>query len=164
MTPSFQLCRGSTTDRASLLHFLISAYEELFPETLSFSHLAGTVENILHHQTPIWFVTHPDNAREKLGCLWVGKAIDQSSGDRHSHILLIYVSPAYRRQGIGTILLQQAETWARLQGDRYIGLQVFTHNQPALNLYEKMGYAPRSLLMIRSIEQLPIEADRRGVT
>ena len=55
--------------------------------------------------------------------------------------------PDHRKQGMGSALVQNAEQWAAQRGDRKISLQVFMNNQPALNLYQKLGYQPQSLLM-----------------
>ena len=57
--------------------------------------------------------------------------------------------PEYRRQGIGSALMRYAEDWARAKGDRQIGLQVFQFNQPALNLYQQLGYETQSFWMIK---------------
>jgi GNAT superfamily N-acetyltransferase len=138
---------GSGLDRALLLKFMQRTYQELYPGQ-SFSHLAQTVEQYLSKDTPLWWV---ECSREPIACLWLGNAIDQVTGDRHAHTLLLYVQLKHRRQGIGTALVSQAEQWARERGDRQIGLQVFHHNQPALRLYEALGYAPQSLWMTKSL-------------
>jgi ribosomal protein S18 acetylase RimI-like enzyme len=122
-------------------------YQELYPQQ-SFAHLAQTVEQYLSKNTPIGWVIY---GRSPIACLWLGSAIDQVTGDRHAHILLLYVDPVHRRQGIASTLMNQAEDWARERGDRQIGLQVFQHNQPALSLYEALGYAPQSLWMTKPL-------------
>jgi ribosomal protein S18 acetylase RimI-like enzyme len=86
-----------------------------------------------------------------VGCVWVGNAIDQVSGDRHAHIFLLYVVPEHRRRGIGKALMQYVENWAIERGDRQIGLQVFQSNQPALNLYNQLGYQTQSLWMLKEL-------------
>ncbi|BBD60324.1 GCN5-related N-acetyltransferase [Nostoc sp. HK-01] len=86
-----------------------------------------------------------------VACLWVGNAVDQVNGDRHAHIFLLYVIPEHRRRGIGKALMQYLEKWATERGDRQIGLQVFESNQPALNLYNQLGYQTQSLWMVKQI-------------
>ncbi|BAZ80559.1 GNAT family N-acetyltransferase [Sphaerospermopsis kisseleviana CS-549] len=86
-----------------------------------------------------------------IACLWAGNAIDQVTGDRHAHIFLLYVVPSHRRRGIAKALMQHIENWAKQRGDRQIGLQVFTSNTPALNLYQNLGYQTQSLWMIKFI-------------
>jgi ribosomal protein S18 acetylase RimI-like enzyme len=130
-------------------------YQDLFP-LQDFSHLAQTVEQYFSISTPLWWVekqlekSRPVSS-SPVGCIWVGNSIDQVRGDRHAHIFLLYVLPEHRRQGIGKALMQYAEDWARNRGDRQIGLQVFTSNTAALNLYNQLGYQTQSLSMFKSL-------------
>jgi ribosomal protein S18 acetylase RimI-like enzyme len=153
-------------DRSLLVKFMQRTYAELSPGD-DHSHLAETVEQYFSQATPLWWAdlkratpnqilpsaTVKYRAGKTVGCLWMGTAIDQASGDRHAHIFLLYVAPDHRRQGIGTALMHQAETWARSRGDRQIGLQVFQSNQPALELYRQLGYKPRSLWMVKHLDE-----------
>lgn len=164
----YSLRIGSGLDRALLVKFMQKTYQELYPGC-NFAHLAQTVEQYLSNETPLWWVEQQEDSREwgvgsrenqsiqnpksriqnPIACLWLGNAVDQIWGDRHAYIFLLYVSPAHRRRGIGSVLMERAEVWARARGDRQIGLQVFHHNQPALHLYEKLGYEPQSLWLVK---------------
>lgn len=124
-------------------------YRELFPDHPT-QHLAETVERYFCRQTPLWWVDTREGAT--IGCLWLGAAVDQTSGENHTHIFLLYVAPNHRRQGIGSCLMQQAEAWAKAKGDRQIGLQVFQSNVPALALYQSFGYQTQSLWMVKRLE------------
>ena len=173
LIPGYKLLTGSGLDRAILVKFMQKAYQELYPEAV-FSHLADTVEQHLSNTTPLWLVEYLDptqgdgdtkgttdqnpiqNPKSKIqnpqvACLWLGNAVDQVRGDRHSHIFLLYVAPEHRRKGIGTALMRHAEDWARARGDRHISLQVFCTNQPAVNLYQHLGYQTQSLWMVKSL-------------
>jgi ribosomal protein S18 acetylase RimI-like enzyme len=124
-------------------------YRELFPQPSNFNHLAMTVRQYFSEATPVWWV---ENAKlETVACLWMGSAIEQVTGTRYSQIFLLFVKPQHRRRGIGTSLINLATTWAMARGDRQIGIQVFAHNQPALNLYQKMGFETQSYLMLKSL-------------
>lgn len=152
--------RGSTIDRALLVKFMRRTYQDIFPDQ-DFSHLARTVELYFSTDTPLWWVDFVPEQGEQLlnisppptpiGCLWVGSAIDQIQGDRYAHIFLLYVAPEHRRLGIGKALMGYVENWATQRGDRQIGLQVFTANQPALNLYHQLGYQTQSLWMVKPL-------------
>jgi GNAT superfamily N-acetyltransferase len=61
--------------------------------------------------------------------------------------------PEHRRRGVGKALIKYVENWARKRGDRQIALQVFQSNQPAINLYNQLGYQTQSLWMIKSLDQ-----------
>jgi ribosomal protein S18 acetylase RimI-like enzyme len=157
----YQLLNGDVGDRAKLLGFLQITYRELYPQQQTYSHLESTVDRYLSSDTPLWFVTadRDDASAERLhqgsariGCLWLGMAIDQITGIRHPNIFLIYIEPGYRRQGIGRELMRQAEMWAKLEGYSQISLQVFTTNQPAIDLYGSLGYEARSISMFRELK------------
>ena len=152
----YSIGQGSTLDKALLVKFMQRTYQEQFPDQ-NFSHLAHTVEQYFSRNTPIWWVYEDQGIGNQMkspipiACLWVGNAIDQVSGDRIPHIFLLYVIPAHRRQGIGKALMQYLENWAKQQGARQIGLQVFLSNTSALNLYHQLGYQEQSLWMVKSL-------------
>jgi RimJ/RimL family protein N-acetyltransferase len=58
----------------------------------------------------------------------------------HVADLGLMVASAYRRRGVGSALMQAAESWARRAGVSKLELHVFPHNAPAIALYEKLGY------------------------
>lgn len=175
----YRLRRGSGLHRAVLVKFMQHTYQELYPEA-GLTHLAQTVERYLSSETPLWWVdcdvagagelddaqmdetqtdktptgsAKTDPARTApIACLWLGLAIDQVSGQQYPHIFLLYVSPAHRRLGIGAALVRQAEDWAKARGDSQIGLQVFQQNQPALSLYQKLGFRPQWLGMVKPLQ------------
>ncbi len=149
----YQLKSGGSSDRSLLVKYMRCTYQELYPQQQDFGHLQDTVNRFFSPQTPLWLVTKVSQRgkSETVGCLWLGNAIDQRSGASYAYILLIYVQPQHRCQGIGTVLIQQAENWAKARGDRQLGLQVFTDNQRALNLYRRQGFQTQSLLMIKPL-------------
>lgn len=161
----YSLRHGSTLDKPQLVKFMHRTYRELLPEGET-AHLLQTVEQYFSQETPLWWVDwRGEQANQPSGpsgfphsysfssiaCLWVGSAIDQLQGDRHAHVFLLYVAPEHRHRGIGTSLMRHAEAWALQRGDRQIGLQVFQFNQPALNLYQQLGYQTQSLWMVKPL-------------
>lgn len=149
LLPDYYIRIGSGLDRALLVKFMQRTYQEFFPKQ-GFSHLAQTVEQFFSKETPLWWVEFVGTG-EKVACLWVGNAVDQVRGDLHTHVFLLYVMPQHRRRGIGNALMSYVENWARMRGDRQIGLQVFQANEPALNLYSQLGYQTQSLWMVKSL-------------
>jgi ribosomal protein S18 acetylase RimI-like enzyme len=161
---------GSTLDRALLVKFMQRTYRDIFPNQ-DFSHLSRTVEQYLSNNTPLWWVDFeeqggqgkeggqddiysplpPTSAPSPIASLWMGNAIDQITGLRHAHLFLLYVVPEHRRRGVGKALMQYAETWSKARGDKQIGLQVFSSNTPALNLYKQLGFETQSLWMVKPL-------------
>jgi ribosomal protein S18 acetylase RimI-like enzyme len=149
----YQLKLGNKSERHILINCLQLTYQELYPQQSNFEHLTATVNRYFSDRTPFWSIqtTTEFNTESTVGCLWLGKAIDQKDGELYAQILLIYVAPQHRRCGLATALIEVAENHARQWGDRSIGLQVFTSNQAAMNLYRKMGFAIDSVSMIKPL-------------
>ena len=153
---NYQLIVGSSNDRNFLLQFLQATYQELFPEQPHFHHLTTTLDNYFSWRSPLWWIqplssnTDEGTSINPVAGLWLGNAIDQVTGERYAHIFMLYVQPAHRRQGLASALLQTAQDWAQQRGDQQIGLQVFPHNQAALNLYQKNGFQVHALMMLKT--------------
>jgi ribosomal protein S18 acetylase RimI-like enzyme len=141
----YSLRCGSTLDRATLVKFMERTYIELDPHQ-PLGHIAATVDRYLSRDTPLWWaVQEPSSA--PVGGLWLGQATDQRSGLLHPYVLMLYVAPEHRRQGIATALLAAAHRWAQRQGHPQMTLQVFSHNQAAQALYQSLGYQPEAILL-----------------
>jgi ribosomal-protein-alanine N-acetyltransferase len=56
------------------------------------------------------------------------------------HVLTIDVGSAYRRKGIGTLLMDEIESIFRQKGVKASLLEVREDNTSAINLYLKLGY------------------------
>jgi RimJ/RimL family protein N-acetyltransferase len=67
-------------------------------------------------------------------------ARDPHPASEHVADLGLMVARDYRRLGAGTALMREAEQWARGAGVRKLELHVFPHNEPAIALYERLGY------------------------
>ncbi|MBQ3046205.1 MAG: GNAT family N-acetyltransferase [Clostridia bacterium] len=61
------------------------------------------------------------------------------------HIHEIYVDPSFRRQGIASGLLDEIKRIASETGTTQITLDVWSFNETAIRLYEKLGYTPQRL-------------------
>jgi len=154
LPPGYRLRPGTKRDRALLESFMERAYREFDPEA-NLAHLPQTIDQYWSEATPLWFVEAERSPSNPLACLWLGTAVDQLSGDRHTHLFLIYVVPNQRRRGIGTALIRHAEIWACQRGDSQVGLQVFEANQSALRFYQSLGYQTQALWMVKPLSELP---------
>jgi ribosomal protein S18 acetylase RimI-like enzyme len=56
-----------------------------------------------------------------------------------------------RRQGVGQLLMQHAEAWAKSNGAESMGLNVYMFNQGAIRLYEELGYESITQKMSRRL-------------
>jgi ribosomal protein S18 acetylase RimI-like enzyme len=63
----------------------------------------------------------------------------------------LVVLPAYRGHGLGRMLLQKAEAYARHQGATTLKLEVLHKNQGAIGLYTRQGFSPYQVLMVKHL-------------
>lgn len=61
--------------------------------------------------------------------------------DRWAGLFAVEVAPERRRHGLGALVSAAALRWAGQRGGRRTYLQVSTDNTPAVELYERLGYA-----------------------
>jgi GNAT superfamily N-acetyltransferase len=64
-----------------------------------------------------------------------------------AYVADIVVSHDVRRRGIGTMLMEHAEEWARERGARTMSLQVYDGNEVAKAFYQRHGFQPVTLQM-----------------
>ncbi|MGB3298600.1 MAG: GNAT family N-acetyltransferase [Phormidesmis sp.] len=158
---NYRLEAGSSLQRARLVKFMQRAYREMGHASGTSdtgAHLADTVQRHLLPQSKLWWLIDTQSAAlsvglpgihtlEPVGCLWIGEAIDQRTGNKQAYVFLLYVAPLHRHKGLGTALMQQAQSWAKAQGYQQISLQVFEDNEAALKLYAKLGYQSQAKWM-----------------
>ena len=70
---------------------------------------------------------------------------------RYAMVQELVVAQTHQRRGIATRLMTEAHRWARDRGLTQVGLSVYDFNQPARRLYQKLGYAPDSHRLSRSL-------------
>jgi ribosomal protein S18 acetylase RimI-like enzyme len=57
-----------------------------------------------------------------------------------------------RRMGIGRALMRAGEAWARERGLPVLSLDMWSTNQGALAFYERLGYRPESLRLMKALD------------
>jgi RimJ/RimL family protein N-acetyltransferase len=72
-------------------------------------------------------------------------ARDPHPASAHVADVGVMIARGHRRRGFGKALMGAAEAWAREAGVRKLELHVFPHNQPAIALYESLGYRREGL-------------------
>ena len=72
-------------------------------------------------------------------------ARDPHPASRHVADLGLMVAADHRREGVGRLLLESAIAWARDAGVRKLELHVFPWNEPAIGLYEAVGFEREGL-------------------
>ncbi len=106
----------------------------------------STIENQLswfeNSKTQVLYIAE-NESHEVMGIISGsgGRALRNS----HSLYCVIGVLQKYQSQGIGTLLLEKLEQWARIINFYRMELTVMEHNHKAIKLYEKVGFEREGL-------------------
>lgn len=124
-----QMARGGSSDLDSVIQVMNSAFDERFGEAWTRSQCAG----ILPMPGVKLVVARFGDGRS------VGFALYRTIGDE-AELLLLAVSPEFRRRGIGRMLLDQFIDHARDRGVSRVHLEVREGN-PAVIMYRLAGFS-----------------------
>jgi ribosomal protein S18 acetylase RimI-like enzyme len=89
-----------------------------------------------HHDPQLWELALVDG--EPAGCLLLAALAD----NQLLEVVYMGVVPAFRRRGVGALLLQRALAHARRRGARRLTVVVDGRNAPARRLYARFALAP----------------------
>lgn len=100
---------------------------------------------------PEQLVLIAEAAGKRLGFLHA--TLDESAftGERVGYISTVVVMATAARQGIGRLLIDRTEEWARDRGCDLITLEVFAGNRTARAVYERLGYQEQTLKLARRL-------------
>jgi GNAT superfamily N-acetyltransferase len=93
-----------------------------------------------------------DGAGTPLGYVHLESTEDILSGSTAGYVSILAVTAAAEGKGVATALMEEAESWARARGYRFLLLDVFGSNATARRFYERKGYAADSLRLRRPID------------
>lgn len=91
---------------------------------------------------------------ELIGCGYA--RIEQSQAflrhTQHAYMGFMYVQPAHRGRGINRMIIEVLEQWSRSQGITEMRLEVYVENVPAIQAYEKAGFAKHMIEMRKGLK------------
>ena len=97
----------------------------------------------------ITFIAETNNV--SLGFIHVRTHEDGISGETCGTIPLLAVSPESQGLGLGKLLVEHGEKWAKSLGCRLLHLEVFANNKKADNFYQNIGFKPETFHLIKTI-------------
>ncbi|WP_038827540.1 GNAT family N-acetyltransferase [Bacillus subtilis] len=94
-----------------------------------------------------WNITN--DQRERMGWLWL--YADPLHPQKEAFIYSFGLYEAFRGKGLAQLALQTLDEKARELGTERLALHVFAHNETAVYLYQKMGYAMTNIRMRKQL-------------
>jgi len=94
-----------------------------------------------------------DETGKRAGFLHLQTQTDYFNGSKVAYISDLAVDSAFEGQGVGRILLDKAETWAREQACSLLTLYVFSNNTRARKVYEKIGFREEVTKYVKPLTQ-----------
>jgi ribosomal protein S18 acetylase RimI-like enzyme len=88
-------------------------------------------------------------------CVWRGELLDQyvSESIEIGYISDLIVTNAYRKQGVGSQLIAQAEEYAHQKKLRMLKIGSLSRNTDSKELYRKLGYLDFSVQLVKDFSQ-----------
>jgi len=92
-----------------------------------------------------------DDKGVALGFIHLQTGTDYYNHEEHGHIADIVVAPEGEGRGIGRVLIEKGEEWARSQGYRWLTLSVFAQNLRAREIYKRLGYGEDMMKYVKEL-------------
>jgi GNAT superfamily N-acetyltransferase len=86
-----------------------------------------------------------------LGFIHLHTGDDYYYKEAHGHIADLIVAAEGEGRGVGRVLMERAEEWARAQGFRWLTLNVFAQNLRARELYQRLGYGEDIMKYVKEL-------------
>jgi len=102
---------------------------------------ADVYYGVVHHDALMWIAELPGQGL--IGQLFISLISSRpelADGRLRAYVYGFRVKPAYRSQGIGTVMMQTVERDLYQRGFRRVTLNVGKENNAARRLYERLGY------------------------
>ena len=99
------------------------------------------------------FVAEDAASGRPLGFAHVKTFTDYFTAEPHGHVSDLVVAEGSEGRGVGSALMAAAEDWSRARGHRLLTLNVFDENRRARRLYDRLGYRPDTLRMVKVLKE-----------
>jgi len=92
-----------------------------------------------------------DERNIPVGFIHIQPGNDFYNKEKHAHISDVIVAPGTEGRGIGRLLMNKAEEWAREREFRWLTLSVFAQNTRARELYKNIGYGEDIIKCVKEL-------------
>ena len=130
--------RALSTDQESVLE-LMRGYCQEVQTPLSDEHLLEALVPLISNEQ-LGDLLVAEQGEELAGYLVITWGWGIESGGAEALIDEMYVSPAYRNQGVGTLLMTEAQSRASSKDVKVIFLETEQNNPESRELYDRLGF------------------------
>ena len=155
-TTAWRIRAASPADRAFILRIIPHLSDGFpLPEWRTAREVAdaeaATLEAALQRLPDGAVILVAESANGPGGFIYIERQIDYFRRFAHAHVSVLVVAETAEGHGVGRLLLEAADTWAREQGLAMLTLNVFTGNVRARAVYERLGYMPETLRYVKTL-------------
>jgi ribosomal protein S18 acetylase RimI-like enzyme len=130
--------RAIATDQEAVLE-LMRGYCQEVQTPLSDEHLLEALVPLISNEQ-LGDLLVAEQGEELAGYLVITWGWGIESGGAEALIDEMYVSPAYRNQGVGTLLMTEAQSRASSKDVKVIFLETEQNNPESRELYDRLGF------------------------
>ena len=130
--------RAVATDQESVLE-LMRGYCQEVQTPLSDEHLLEALVPLIENEQ-LGDLLVAEQGEELAGYLVITWGWGIESGGAEALIDEMFVSPAYRNQGVGTLLMTEAQSRASSKDVKVIFLETEQNNPESRELYDRLGF------------------------
>lgn len=97
-----------------------------------------------------------NEAGRPAGFIYLHAQTDFFNGQQVGYLSDLAVDKAYEGQGMGRLLMEAAEAWARERGYPHLALNVFASNVRARQMYEKFGFQQEVVKYVKPLDNTSV--------
>jgi GNAT superfamily N-acetyltransferase len=110
--------------------------------------MAATLHNAAENSRTLIAISETD---VRLGYIHMKPGNDGVTDEACGYVAILALTEEAEGQGIAKLLMHHAEGWAREKGYRFLSLDVFADNRRALDFYNRGGFRPESVRMVKPL-------------
>lgn len=154
--PNINIRPASTGDHDFILSLVPRLVEFGPPTWRNVSQMIATdiqvlTDQLLNHPPDTVFFIAEDDKGHPLGFIHLQSGTDYYNHDKHGQIANVIVALEGEGLGIGRMLIEKAEEWARAQGYHWLTLSVFAQNVRAREVYQRLGYGEDIMKYVKEL-------------
>ncbi len=131
-------------------------YDTLFKELSPEAHAEEEYTGRIRGEDGVCFVAEHEG--KIIGCLTgVLSEVPSEAPSRRTRLEKIFIQEQFRGQGVGSALVNAFIEWNKQIGVSRVFVRTYAENKGAIELYERLGFKPYILGLVRAIEEGEID-------